>query len=224
MEFLLEDLARYWIQLKNFLVFDAARLAEPGILFRLSLQVCLLFGSAFFSGSETALFSLSDVDLEQVRRQRHPRTDLLHNLLSQPRRLIISILCGNELINIAATANMAGILLTLYGAERAGLINIIEVMHIMTPRTQMHFVELRAGLPAAAAELSRHRLLRLAVYDQTRDNIRGFVHVEDVTAMVLKGKDLSRLRVAKTDAAEEPLPPLEPDAVQPESRPAKKEP
>jgi CBS domain containing-hemolysin-like protein len=69
----------------------------------------------------------------------------------------------------------------------------MEVVHIMTPRTQMHFVELRAGLPEAAAELSRHRLLRLAVYDQTHDNIHGFVHVEDVTAMVLKGKDLSGL-------------------------------
>ena len=138
---MIDDLPAYWMQLKNFLAFDAARLTEPAMVLRMSLQVCLLFGSAFFSGSETALFSLSDVDLEQLRRQRHPRSDLLHGLLSQPRRLIISILCGNELINIAATTNMAGILLVLYGGERAGLVNILVMVPLLlllgeiTPKT-----------------------------------------------------------------------------------------
>jgi len=125
----------------QYYAFDASRLAEADMLVRLGLQTCLLAGSAFFSGSETALFSLSDVDLEELRRRRHPRTDLLHDLLSQPRRLIISILCGNELINIAATANMAGILLALYGPERAGLISVLVMVPLLllfgeiTPKT-----------------------------------------------------------------------------------------
>jgi CBS domain containing-hemolysin-like protein len=125
----------------QFFAFDASLLAETSILIRLGLQGCLLVGSAFFSGSETALFSLSDMDLEELRRRRDPRTDLLHDLLSQPRRLIISILCGNELINIAATANMAGILLALYGPERAGLISVIVMVPLLllfgeiTPKT-----------------------------------------------------------------------------------------
>jgi CBS domain containing-hemolysin-like protein len=125
----------------QYVSFDAARLAEPDMLVRLTLQGCLLLGSAFFSGSETALFSLSDVDLEELRRKRDPRTDLLHDLLSQPRRLIVSILCGNELINIAATANMTGILLSLYGPERAGLASILVMVPLLllfgeiTPKT-----------------------------------------------------------------------------------------
>lgn len=123
------------------LSFDPAVLARTDMVIRLSLQGVLLVGSAFFSGSETALFSISDVDLEQLRRQRHPQADLLHDLLSQPRRLIVSILCGNELINIAATTNMAGIMLALYGYERGGVINFIVMVSLLlllgeiTPKT-----------------------------------------------------------------------------------------
>jgi len=70
----------------------------------------LLLGSAFLSGSENAKFSLSPLDLQKLRRERHPRSDTLPALLDQPRRRIISILRGNEFVHIAATANLAGIL------------------------------------------------------------------------------------------------------------------
>lgn len=136
-QYLLETLS--W--LTGFLSFDPARLNDTDIIFRMALQVCLLFGSAFFSGSETALFSMTDVDLEQLRKKRHPRSDLLHMLLSQPRQLIISILCGNEFINIAATANMTGILVALYGDERAVPVNLIIMVPLLllvgeiTPKT-----------------------------------------------------------------------------------------
>lgn len=131
-----------WLnEIIRLLSFDPAVLARSEMIIRLSLQGVLLAGSAFFSGSETALFSISDVDLEQLRRQRHPQADLLHELLSQPRRLIVSILCGNELINIAATTNMAGIMMALYGYERAGVINFIVMVPLLlllceiTPKT-----------------------------------------------------------------------------------------
>jgi CBS domain containing-hemolysin-like protein len=135
------DFSAFWQQLVDFFAFDPAQLAATDMVVRLLLQAGLLVGSAFFSSAETALFSLSDVDLEQLRRQRHPRADAVHELLGQPRRLIISILCGNELINIAATANMAGILIELYGVERAGWISMLVMVPLLllfgeiTPKT-----------------------------------------------------------------------------------------
>ena len=65
---------------------DGTRLTEPDILARLVLQLFLLMASAFFSSSETALFSLSQLDLQRLRRERHPRTNTLYRLLEQPRR------------------------------------------------------------------------------------------------------------------------------------------
>jgi putative hemolysin len=125
----------------SFLAFDPARLAAPDMLARLAAQVVLLCGSAFFSGSETALFSLSRLDLQQLTRHRHAQAATLHALLDEPRRLIVSILCGNELVNIAAVTNMTGILVTLYGGAKAGWIAVLVMLPLLllvgevTPKT-----------------------------------------------------------------------------------------
>ena len=73
--------------------------------------------SGFFSSSETALFSLSDTQLEKLRKDRHPRIQLIHRMLSEPRRLIITILIGNELANVTASVISATIVIRLFGAE-----------------------------------------------------------------------------------------------------------
>lgn len=101
------------------------------MVFRLALLGVLLVFSAFFSSSETALFSLSRLDLRQLRRRGDPHSDTLHALLDLPRRLIILILSGNELINVAATINAAGILVVLYGEDRAVWISIIVMVPLV---------------------------------------------------------------------------------------------
>jgi CBS domain containing-hemolysin-like protein len=121
----------YWTTITDFLSFDPARLVAPDMLVRLALQLALLCGSAFFSGTETALFSLSRLDLQQLRRQRHPQAETLHALLYEPRRLIVSILCGNEIVNIAAVANMTGILVALYGEARAGWLAVLLMLPVL---------------------------------------------------------------------------------------------
>ena len=68
MESILQEIFQQWEAIKAFFVFDTARLSEPDMIVRLGIQVLLLFGSAFFSGSETALFSLSRLDLQKIRR------------------------------------------------------------------------------------------------------------------------------------------------------------
>ena len=67
----LQFISTQWNHLGAFFAFDPVLLSEPGIVFRLVLLVVLLCGSAFFSGSETALFSLSRLDLRQLRRERN---------------------------------------------------------------------------------------------------------------------------------------------------------
>ena len=138
---LLTDLSQHWNAFTSYMAVDWARVSEPDMVARITFQCLLLFGSAFFSGSETALFSLSRLDLQKLRKERSPHSETLHELLDQPRRLIISILSGNELVNIAATANMTGILVTLYGNERAGWINLFIMVPLLlllgevTPKT-----------------------------------------------------------------------------------------
>lgn len=60
----------------------------------------LLVFSAFFSGSETALFSLNRLTVEKLKHTQPERGSIIYRLLSNPRRLLISIVVGNILVNI----------------------------------------------------------------------------------------------------------------------------
>ena len=141
MEQLLQPVIQYWQSVVAYFAFDTALLSEPDMIARFVLQLCLLICSAFFSSSETALFSLSRLDLQQLRKEQNPHSETIHELLDQPRRLIISILSGNELVNIAAAANMAGILLSLYSADKVVVINLAVMVPMLllfgevTPKT-----------------------------------------------------------------------------------------
>ncbi len=71
------------------LILDSAVL---GVLFVLS---------AFFAGSETALFALTPVQMQRIR-DRNPRAGArLQRLLSQPERVLSTTLIGNTLANVA---------------------------------------------------------------------------------------------------------------------------
>ena len=151
----------YWQSMEQFFYFDPVLLTDPGIVFRIILQVFLLMGSAFFSGSETALFSLSRLDLQQLLRSGHPRARTLQSLLDSPRRLIISILCANELITSAALANMTGILVALYGVGKGGMLSVAVMVPLLllfgevTPKTiaVSNPVRVSAGLVATPLNL-----------------------------------------------------------------------
>lgn len=279
---------------------DYQRLLQLDMILRIVLQVMLLTASAFFSGSETAMFSLSRMDLQQLRSQHHPRFATLQNLLERPRQLIISILCGNEIINIAATANLTGILVTLYGPEQGGLMNILvmvpllllfgevtpktiavsdpikistrviaaplsawvklitpfrwiirqvadrlttrlvgeetaadnilqvdefrtlvdevvkggelsanersliyhlleagttEVIEIMIPRPQTAFIDADCPVSEIVEQVHSRRFMRLPVYRESRDNLVGFIHAEDIMRHVLDDTDFTTLTI-----------------------------
>ncbi|MFW6153922.1 MAG: hemolysin family protein [Planctomycetota bacterium] len=61
----------------------------------------LLVGSGFFSGSETALFSLSRVQMLRFSESHHRGGHAVHWLLQRPHRLLMVILLGNQLVNVA---------------------------------------------------------------------------------------------------------------------------
>ena len=106
----------------------------------LVLFVVLLGFSAFFSSSETALFSLNSVQIENMRTSGNPRIGLIDRLLSEPRRLIVTILIGNEFVNVAASVLSAAMVIQLLGAENKFfnlfiMVPILLVFGEITPKT-----------------------------------------------------------------------------------------
>jgi len=63
--------------------------------------VVLLLASAFISGSEVAFFSLTPSDLQNLNDDKSNGGDNVTQLIEKPRKLLATILIGNNFVNIA---------------------------------------------------------------------------------------------------------------------------
>jgi len=72
-------------------------------LYQVFTLVLLLLLSAFFSGSEVAFFSIKQKNLEEDFKSSKLISRYANNLVAFPRRLLITILVGNTLANVAVS-------------------------------------------------------------------------------------------------------------------------
>ena len=70
-------------------------------LFGIVAIVILLACSAFISGSEVALFSLSQKDVDEILNKDFNKGTLISRLLEKPKKLLATILVANNFVNIA---------------------------------------------------------------------------------------------------------------------------
>ncbi|MBN1479559.1 HlyC/CorC family transporter [candidate division KSB1 bacterium] len=76
----------------------------------------LLVLSAFFSGSETAYFSLNKLLSQKLKEEKSLAAKRTLSLLKHPRRLLVTILIGNTLVNVTA-ASIAALLVMRIAAQ-----------------------------------------------------------------------------------------------------------
>lgn len=119
----------------------------------LILFILLMLASGFFSSCETSMFSLNSIQLESMRQTGNPKLELIERMLSEPRRLIVTILIGNEFVNVAASVISASMVIQLAGDENK-LINLFIMVPILlvfgeiTPKT----LAIRNNIAFASAE------------------------------------------------------------------------
>ncbi|MEA1936072.1 MAG: hemolysin family protein [Thermodesulfobacteriota bacterium] len=90
---------------------------DPHITLRLVLLAFLFILSGFFSGSEASLFSLTSLHLHKMRTEKSQFLSYVQKLLKFPRRLLITILVGNESVNVAISVVAAAIFIFFLGKE-----------------------------------------------------------------------------------------------------------
>lgn len=105
---------------------------DTDAILRLLLYLGLLLMSGFFSGSETALFSLSPVQLIKLKEEGTPRGLLVNRLLDQPRRLIATIFIGNEFVNIGASALLASTLAEVMAGQGKLVVSLVSTFISVT--------------------------------------------------------------------------------------------
>ncbi|WP_032123240.1 HlyC/CorC family transporter [Clostridium amazonitimonense] len=98
---------------------------------QLVLLVVLLLMSAFFSASETALMSFSKIRIKHLVEEGVKGADKIEKLIGSPNKLLGSILVGNNIANIAASALATSIALDVFGARGVGIATIIMTVLVL---------------------------------------------------------------------------------------------
>jgi len=111
-----------------------------GLLLELIGLGVLFLLSGFFSASETALFSLSRARVQRLGETGGATGRAIANLLSMPRRLLITILVGNMVVNTAAASIIASRITLNLGDRGVGLaIGVTTLLLLLfgevTPKT-----------------------------------------------------------------------------------------
>ncbi|MFT7145078.1 MAG: Mg2+/Co2+ transporter CorB [Alphaproteobacteria bacterium] len=88
---------------------------DPETLIILGFIFLLLLCSAFFSGSETALMSSSKPKLHEMEKDGNTKAARVNKLTADPEKLLSTILLGNNLVNISASALTTGLFIHLFG-------------------------------------------------------------------------------------------------------------
>src|SRR5262245_11998708 len=120
---------------------------EPWIVEKIFLIVLLVALSGFFAGSETSLFSLSRIKREAMQSRNDALDRAVLRLLEDPRRLMVTLILCNELVNIGISSIMAGLgdhSFAAFGVQNHALITVgtalvtlplVVLLGDMTPKT-----------------------------------------------------------------------------------------
>jgi putative hemolysin len=117
----------------NLLVYD--------VVMKIVFLFILLTLSALFSSAETALTSMNIIKVKQLQNRKVKNADVLERLLHKAHQILATILVGNNIVNIAATAIATELTFKWFSGKNVTLF-VTVVMTIMilifgeiTPKT-----------------------------------------------------------------------------------------
>ena len=111
------------------------------MVFKVCLLLILLCLSGFFSGSETALFSLGHGRLKELGASKSSKRRLISRMMENPVRILATILLGNTFVNIAASSLGQNIFSSFIRGDTALVIStlvmtaLILIFGEVTPKT-----------------------------------------------------------------------------------------
>lgn len=152
------------------------RVDETVVLF-----ICFIL-SIFFSGTESALFSLTSVELHQCAQSQGWRERAVHRMMREPQKILITLLLGNLFVNLALSMLATSILLRTW-SEWGHLISIaivtplVIVLCEITPKIVAINLHRKVSKIAVVPLLMFHVLLfpmRIAILFLTDLFIRTF--------------------------------------------------
>ena len=117
--------------------------------------VLLLFLSGFFSSSETALFSISNARARHIGKGNSKTDKLIKNMKDDSHKLLTTILIGNNLVNIGASAIATSLAIDIFSSNGVGIATGVMTLFILI------FGEI---LPKSIASKNNLLIGRLVIY------------------------------------------------------------
>lgn len=99
--------------------------------FEISILVILLFLSGFFSASETALMSVSPAQVRDMRQKKVRGSIALKRLKSNPHKLLITILVGNNLVNVWSSVYAAVVFEKIFNSVSIAVVTALMTFFIL---------------------------------------------------------------------------------------------
>ncbi|MFH1978627.1 MAG: hemolysin family protein [Candidatus Aenigmatarchaeota archaeon] len=104
------------------------------------ILIILIGLSALFSGVETALMSVSMMKVKSLLKQKKKGAEALFRVKNNPHKLLITVLIGNNLVNIGAASLATVIFTEMFGSNGIGIATgvmtfLILVFGEITPKT-----------------------------------------------------------------------------------------
>ncbi len=90
-------------------------------MFEVVIFVLLVFLSAFFSASETAYFSLSPARVRLMIQNKRPMASMVAKLRGNPHKLLITILIGNNIVNLFTASYATVVAAEFFGSAALGV-------------------------------------------------------------------------------------------------------
>jgi putative hemolysin len=131
---------------------------------KLVFLLILLFLSAFFSGSEVALFSIDRRKLKNKLQGNQIIDRYLINLTDHPRRLLVTILVGNTIVNVAASIVAVTLALDIHSNSNLSEKLVITLQIIILTALIIIFSELTPKLWASKNPYSFSRMIAFPLY------------------------------------------------------------
>lgn len=105
-------------------------LDEPGSIHYIFLLI-LLFLSGFFSSAEVAFVSLSPAKVRSLVQQKKRGAHIVETLKNNPERVLITVLIGNNIVNILIPVLSTVIFTKIFGNEIIGILTGILTLLIL---------------------------------------------------------------------------------------------
>ncbi len=119
------------------------------------ILIILLFLSGFFSSTETALFSISKTKARHLAKNNGKTNMLIKRMKDDPHKLLSTILIGNNIVNIGASALATSVMINVFPNYAVGLATGIMTFLILV------FGEV---LPKSVATQNNILIARISIY------------------------------------------------------------